>query len=72
MRSDGLVTLLAADIESIVRQVVEKLADGHRSEDVDAYLALFDPAAARVTSRARAFVAAPRSANTLDKPSPAA
>lgn len=49
------MTILAAEVEAAVRQVIEELACGHRREDVAAYLAVFDPAAAWVTSQGTCF-----------------
>lgn len=67
---DGLVTIEATDFESTVWQLVQKLADGHRREDVDAYLAIFDPAAVWITSPGECDAAPPLSAHTSDKSSP--
>lgn len=49
------MTILAAKADAAVRQVIEELAGGHRREDVDAYVAVFDPETVWVTSRGACF-----------------
>ena len=63
VRLNGTVAIVADNLDQVARRVIDELADGHRREDVDAYLAVFDPNAVWVTSRGRCF----RGRDALDR-----
>ncbi len=49
------MTTLTPVREAAVRQMIDRLSDGHRREDVDAYLAVIDSDTVWVTSRGQCF-----------------